>query len=257
VRTVPKLNELYETGCRIFFYQTGQEVHLRTPIEVFMLQAQAFGAADYRDKVRAKTRDALRVKAQQGHVAGGKVYGYRQARGADGHVQRTIHEPEARIIRRLFELTASGVGLVRCAKRLNGEAIPSPMGRGWAPSAIRSMLYNDLYRGTIVYGKTRWTDKGGTSVKVRTPKSEWITRDAPHLRIVPEPLWNAAHARLAQTRSAYLVSAGGRVWGRPATGLDSRYLLTGVSTCAVCQGSLFVRNRPDGKSPSRPPRWYS
>ena len=39
--------------------------------------------------------------------------------------------------------------------------------------------------------------------------AEWITADAPHLRIVPNELWSAAHARLAETRSAYLRATDG------------------------------------------------
>jgi site-specific DNA recombinase len=36
------------------------------------------------------------------------------------------------------------------------------------------------------------------------------------------------------------------LWGRPDTGLESRYLLTGLSACGVCGGSLGVKaRRPD------------
>lgn len=65
VHTVPKLAEVLDQGVRVFFYQTGEEVSVKTPKDVFMLQARAFAAADYRHQVRTKTRDALRAKAER------------------------------------------------------------------------------------------------------------------------------------------------------------------------------------------------
>src|SRR5262249_40900000 len=41
VHTVPKLNEVYQKGVKIFFYQNGDEASLKTPMDVFMLQAKA------------------------------------------------------------------------------------------------------------------------------------------------------------------------------------------------------------------------
>ena len=46
-------------------------------------------------------------------------------------------------------------------------------------------------------------------------------------------LWNAAHARLAAFRPAYLRATNGQLHGRPNAGLDSKYLLTGLATCGA------------------------
>ena len=41
----------------------------------------------------------------------------------------------------------------------------------------------------------------------------------------------------------------GKLWGRPETGLESKYLLTGLAVCGVCGSSLHVRQRRhDGRS---------
>ena len=63
------------------------------------------------------------------------------------------------------------------------------------------ILFRELYRGRIVWGKTRWIDRGGTKAKQDRPESEWLTREAPELRIVSEDQWHAAHARLERTRA--------------------------------------------------------
>ena len=63
------------------------------------------------------------------------------------------------------------------------------------------------------------------------------------LRIVPEELWNAAHASLSATRETYLRSNNGRIWGRPPSGLASKYLLTGIARCGICGAGFEVRSR--------------
>jgi len=42
------------------------------------------------------------------------------------------------------------------AKGLDADAVPCPRGRRWAMTSMREMVFRDLYRGRIVYGKTTW-----------------------------------------------------------------------------------------------------
>jgi hypothetical protein len=81
---------------------------------------------------------------------------------------------------------------------------------------------------------------------VERPESEWLRQSAPELRIVSDALWNAAHARLTAFRAAYLRSTNGQLHGRPTAGVESRYLLTGLATCAVCGGGMIVKSRDYG-----------
>jgi Recombinase zinc beta ribbon domain len=73
-------------------------------------------------------------------------------------------------------------------------------------------------------------------------ESTWVRRQNEALRIVPEDLWQAAHEHLATTRAVYLKSTSGKAWGRPANGVESRYLLTGLGSCGACGGSIFVHS---------------
>lgn len=68
----------------------------------------------------------------------------------------------------------------------------------------------------------------------------------PSLRIIDEPLWQAAHARLAGTREVYLRRTDGRTWGRPTNPTTAGYLLTGLLACKHCGGSLHV-SRQSGR----------
>jgi len=148
-----------------------------------------------------------------------------------------------------------GVGLQKSAKIMNSEGIAAPCGR-WSGSTIRAMVFNDLYRGVAIYGRTRWKDQGERKVKEDVPAADWVRVDQPALRLVDEELWTAAHDRLAQTRAAYLRSTDGKLWGRPESGRATPDLLAGLSVCGICGASLFVRKRPNKRHPDRVPYAY-
>jgi site-specific DNA recombinase len=259
IETAYALKQITDAGVRVFFYLEDRERTLDSAMDKVMLSLTNFAAEMEREKARQRTYDAMLRKASARQVAGGMVYGYDNVEvlspipGADGqrrrqHVLRRINEDQAAVLRRIFALAAEGAGLVRIAKLLNAEAVPPPrrtgrLGPGWAPSAIREMLRRELYRGVIVWNRTRRIDRGGTRTKVDRPRAEWLTFDAPELRIIDEPLWTAVQARLEEKQATYVRSAGGRLWGRPERSLDSPYLLTGFARCALCGGSFFVRRR--------------
>jgi site-specific DNA recombinase len=237
------LKKIIDAGVRVFYYLEDRERTLDSAMDKVMMHLSTFAAEMEREKARQRTRDAMLRKARQGHVAGGMVYGYRNVREAS-HVRRVIIPDEAAIVRRIFEEIAEGRGFARIAQGLNRDGIPSPRaGRHWAMTGVREMVFRALYRGRIVYGKTRWTDKGGTKVKRRCPPAEWLTLDAPALRIIPEELWQAAHARLDRTRQTYLRHTGGRLNGRPEAGIESRNLMSGFLVCGQCGGAMHAVKR--------------
>ena len=113
------------------------------------------------------------------------------------------------------------------------------------------MLYRALYRGQIVYGKTRWEYKQGGKRKVDVPEAEWITLDAPELRIISDTLWTAAHERMAKTHEVYLRHGAGLFGGKPESGLQSRYLLSGFLRCGVCGGNLVISRKTGPRGPAQ------
>jgi site-specific DNA recombinase len=154
------------------------------------------------------------ARARALHVTGGAVYGYDNLEvlspepGADGrrkrlYVVRRINPDQAAIVRRIFEMHAAGLGLTPIAKTLNGERLSPPRkgGRGWAPSAVREMLYRPLYRGEVVWNKSQKVVRGGTKKQQKRPEGEWLRLEAPELRIISEDLWHVVHTRLASARA--------------------------------------------------------
>lgn len=238
IETSYALKQIIDAGVRLFFYMEDRERTLESAMDKVMLSLTNFASEMERERAKQRTYDAMLRKAKAGHVTGGIVYGFdnREITSAEGkrlHVVRVVNEPEAARVRQIFEMYAGGLGITRIAKRLNDESVPAPRQgpNGWAPSAVREILYRPLYRGQIVWNESQKVVRGGTKKRRRRPDSERITVDAPELRIVTPELWESVQSRL--TRSADRT--------RPRVrDIETKYLLTGMARCAHCGGPMMV-----------------
>ena len=238
IETAYALKQIMDAGVRVFFYLEDRERTLASALDKMMLSLTGFASEMERERARQRTYDAMVRKAKAGHVTGGKVFGYdnQEVLSAEGHrlhVLRVVNQTEAAIVRQIFEMHARGLGIGRIAKYLNSESVPAPRHspRGWAPSAVREILYRLLYQGEIVWNQHEKIVRGGTKKRRQREEKDWIRLDAPDLRIITPDLWSAVQARLAKAK--------GR--GRSAfRDQDSKYLLTGMARCAHCGGPMTI-----------------
>jgi len=86
----------------------------------------------------------------------------------------------------------------------------------------------------------RKRDGWGLKTYAARDAAEWIRLEAPELRIVSDQTWGDAQARLDGAKAAYLRGTRGRLEGRPANGIESKYLLTGLLQCGGCGAALTV-----------------
>src|SRR4051794_135966 len=124
IETAYALKQLVQAGVRIFFYLDNRERTLDTPTDRIMLSVTAFADELEREKARQRTYDAMMSKARQGYVTGGVVFGKKNvpvltSRGKRSHVERVIDEPQASVVRTIFNQYARGWGYARIAKALN------------------------------------------------------------------------------------------------------------------------------------------
>jgi DNA invertase Pin-like site-specific DNA recombinase len=248
IETAYALKQLVQAGVRVFFYLEDRERTLDSPTDKIMLSLTAFADELEREKARQRTYDAMVRKARAGHVTGGRVFGYDNVDvvGADGHrahVLRRINEAEAAVVRRIFELYARGDGYTSIAKRLNAEQALSPkaqQGRpnGWASNSVREVLLRELYRGVIVWNKTRKRNQWGQVAPSDRPGSDWLRVPAPDLQILSDELWGSVQARLERTRARYPSTRG--------CPPPKKYLLSGLARCGQCGSSIEARSRSHG-----------
>jgi site-specific DNA recombinase len=262
------LKQLTQADVRVWLYLENRERTLDSPTDKLLMSVTAFADELEREKARQRTADALHRKATAGHVTGGRVFGYDNVEvtsqeGKRERVERRVNEAEAVIVRRIFALCAAGKGFDTIAKMLNGERALAPTPRRkerpqwWAASSVRELLHRPLYRGEIVWNKTKKRDRWGRKTYTARPESEWVRREAPELRIVSEELWTDAHARLEKLRALYLRANDGKLHGRPENGTESKYLFTGLLTCGSCGGPMVVVSRARSKWATMSPRQFA
>ena len=252
IETAYALKQILDAGVRVFFYLEDRERTLENALDKVMLSITNFGAEMEREKAKQRTYDAMLRKAKAGHVTGGKVYGYdnKEMLAPDGrrlHVLRIINSSQAAVVRRVFEMYASRMGISRIAKTLNGERVAPPRGgAGWAPSAIREILYRPLYRGEIVWNEYQKIERGGTKQRRRRNQDQLIKVDAQDLRIIPTDLWQQVQKRLTVNQEVYSKSSTQAGNGNVRTALrdiESPYLLSGMARCKHCGGPIEALGR--------------
>lgn len=122
---------------------------------------------------------------------------------------------------------------------------------GWVASCINSdpkrgigILNNEIYRGRIVWNRSRWIRSASDSKKrrqVQNPPSSWIVRQDESLRIIPESLWDAVRARQAQ-RSAEIGERVRKGLKLRTAGRQPGYLFSGLLVCGVCGSNYTISN---------------
>ena len=151
-----------------------------------------------------KVRSVLAQNAKEGkYIASFAAYGY--LKGDDEKHTPIIDEPAAKVVRRIFELRATGITPTQIAKILNAEGIPIPsdyraqrLGKPnpykntfhyWSHVAVRNILGNPIYIGHLAQQKfTTVSFKNHKSV--RRGKDEWVIAENTHEPIISQELWD-------------------------------------------------------------------
>jgi site-specific DNA recombinase len=98
-----------------------------------------------RAKLAERSRRGKMRKAREGHVGvTTPKYGFRYNEARDGLV---VHEPEMKVVEKVFRMAAEGLGVMAMRTRLRSEGISSPKGgEVWDPRMLRLMVASDIYR---------------------------------------------------------------------------------------------------------------
>jgi DNA invertase Pin-like site-specific DNA recombinase len=154
-----------------------------------------------------KVRAVKKICAENGKYMGAYApYGYMKALE---NRHKLVPDPNtAPIVRRIFEMRASGAGFRAVAQRLSADGVLPPReyyyrsrereppcrnGGKWSENTIKDIIKNEVYLGDLVQGKT-----GSASYKnpkqVGKPRGEWICVQGTHEPLVERELWARANA---------------------------------------------------------------
>ena len=156
-----------------------------------------------------------------------------EIRGNEKKVIWDLGDPaEIEVVKRMFELKASGLGYVLIADTLNKEGIPCPR-RGrwrnkdqkWNQGTIRTIITNEAYLGIRVYNKhpKSHIGLGPTTPQWINDVKDWILLERAHPAIVSQELFQKANS-----------SNHGKYGKGNAHIVKSEYLLSGLIKCGKC-----------------------
>ena len=113
--------------------------------------------------------------------------------------QLEVFEPEAEIVRRIFDMYLSGIGKMSIARSLNAEGIPSHNSKGkWHHIVVEYILNNERYMGDAVFQK-RYNTEAVPYREIRNdgdlPKYYVEDSNPP---IISKEKWEAAHRLMVE-----------------------------------------------------------
>ena len=186
-----------------------------------------------------KIRAVKRANAKEGIYTAKKAsYGYKM--GTDKKRAPVVDEEAAPIVRRIFEMYASGISPMKIAEVLNKEGIPSPAVYAysqtgqkpkpnavgiWTAVTIREMLNKIIYIGHMP--QLRWTSYSYKNHKrFRKDAKEWAVVYNTHEPIISQELWDRVQERQKSV-------ATGR-----QTKIGFTHPLSGFLICADCGNKM-------------------
>ena len=223
------INEIFKKNNVDYYTELDGMVDLNDP------QAEFFGDLlsvinKYHVTVtKIKVKSALKTRVESGKAHSILPYGYKK----DENGSLIIDQEESDIIRKIFDLSLSGIGTRTIADYLNENGVQTRYNKiqigtistknrytgtitvtdkkdiKWAGNTIRNIIKNTIYKGERVYS--------GEVYKVP--------------EIINSTKWDKVQKNLANNRN----NTGKKV--------EHRYLLKGLIRCGVCGRNMYGRSR--------------
>lgn len=194
--------------------------------------------SDLSENVRA----TLSSKRRQGLWVGAFApYGYIKDPNDKNHL--IVDEEAAQVVRRVFSLYMSGMGIASIARRLNEDGVPNPTAYRrshgqpyksshgecsdvWQTYSISRMISNEVYIGSVVQGMSENVSYKSTK-KRRKARSEWDIVENVHEPIIDRETFDSVQ-RIRAFKPKQFDHGG------------SPNMFSGKVRCAACGGSMRI-----------------
>ncbi len=178
------LDELGRLGVEVSF--TDAPPIDNDPQARLLIQMQGVIAEYEKAKMAERQRRGKLYKVRAGEAIFVKVpYGYRRVPASEnGPARLEIYQPEACVVRRIFDYSvAGGRSMRQIAKGLYADGIASPTGRPvWGTSTLGPLLGNSSYAGTAHWYRHEPLPAAGPTGAPRRrirPNHDWIAVPVP------------------------------------------------------------------------------
>ena len=244
---------------KISYYPGGSMLDLDNPTNRMYANLMSVVNSYYSEITSRKVKDANAKKVKIGKTHGLKPYGYEK----DTLNNYVIFDEEAKIVRRMFEFSLSGIGAYSIAKILNEEGVPTKFSKNfkgtiirkdpytkkiklfekskiiWRGNVIGDILKNPIYKGTRIWNRYEDNIEFQNGKKIKTKKIvEVITTENHVPPIVDKELWEKVQSNFQKNKK----NVGPKE--------KYNYLLNGIVRCSICSCEYRGKKRPKGNDNS-------
>ena len=195
----------------------------------------------YAKDISKKIKSSLRAKQKEGKwVSGRYPFGYTQDPNDKNHL--VINEEQAIVVKRIFDMSLSGLSFFKIAKKLTEERVKTPaeyysfewksnyklkLGM-WHAKSIKDILTNQIYTGDLVQNKRNKVNYKVKKVIRNNPKDFIVVKNT-HEPIISKELFNEVQKRIPKNV------------GRNEK--KENHLLDGLMYCGDCGHRISVSAR--------------
>ncbi|MCL2638810.1 MAG: recombinase family protein [Oscillospiraceae bacterium] len=203
-----------------------------------------------------KVRAVKKICAENGKYMGAYApYGYMKS--PDNRHKLIPDKNTAPIVRRIFEMRASGMSHRAIAAKLNSDAVVSPReyyyqskgsknpwrtNRLWTETTVKDILKSEVYIGNLVQGKSG-TISYKNPKQINKPRDEWIRVQGAQKPLIDSELWERVQALSRKKHKSRRRNDG------------EANLFAGLLYCSDCgfklRGQTERRKRKDGSEAVR------
>ena len=224
------LRFLSEIGVGVYFEEQGIDTTQLNAEIIATLPGMA--AQQESESISGNLRWGIQKKMATGeYVCTHPPYGYRLE-----NKENVVYEPEAQIVRKIYEQYLQGMGIMEIAEQLNENGIARPKRKGynkWCKNTVRYILTNERYMGDALLQKKYTTEGVPFRVKVNRGERPMYYIENYNPPIISKETFNAVKELMASKR--------GRQGERQV------YTLTKTLRCPDC-GNVFRRQIINGKA---------
>lgn len=143
--------------------------------------------------INKRLRRGLQRSIQEGCYVANAPYGYRNVY-VDRRPTLEIFEPEAKLVRVMFQLYADGYGCTTIASQINAMGGRPHRSAAFSRNSILKILQNPTYIGKIVWDQKSHIKKNVKGnpkhITIYNPKEKWTIADGLHPAIIEKELFD-------------------------------------------------------------------
>lgn len=180
----------------------------------------------YLTRLSGEVKRGMKEKASRGEAMS-RQFGY------DIKDKILVPNEQAEIVKDVFEMYASGVGMRTIAMMLSEKGIRTHLGNKIDNRFIEYMLNNPVY-----IGKIRWSEDGRVASRRLYKDNRILISEGKHQPIIPKELWDKVQAKLQEQEKKYA-----KYERREAV---KNYMLKGLVRCSACSSTLCMQSVGNG-----------